>query len=77
MPTYLYECRSCGEFEMQQAISEPALEICPTCKGGVRRVIVGGTGFIIKGRGASSSHCERDVPCCGRETRCERPPCGK
>lgn len=77
MPTYVYQCSNCGEFEEQQSISAPALGSCPTCGGAVRRLIVGGTGFIMKGRGAPASHCERETPCCGRETRCDRPPCGK
>jgi len=77
MPTYVYECKKCGEFEKQQSISEPALEHCPTCAGVVRRVLSGRTEFIMKGRGASASHCARETPCCGRETRCDKPPCGK
>jgi putative FmdB family regulatory protein len=77
MPTYVYECTQCGEFERQQSISEPPLGRCPTCGGEVRRLIAGGTGFIMKGRGSSNSHCDRATPCCGRETRCDRPPCEK
>ncbi|MBN2358255.1 MAG: zinc ribbon domain-containing protein [Deltaproteobacteria bacterium] len=77
MPTYLYQCQQCGEFEQQQAISEPPLDRCPRCGGAVHRLIAGGTNFIVKGRGAAARHCERTTPCCGRETRCDRPPCGK
>jgi putative FmdB family regulatory protein len=77
MPTYVYECAKCGEFEQEQSISDPVLERCPRCGGEVRRVIAGGTGFIMKGRGASASHCDKETPCCGRETRCDKPPCGK
>lgn len=77
MPTYVYECKKCGEFEKQQSISEPALEHCPTYGGAVRRVIAGGTSCVTKGRGASGRHCDRSTPCCGRETRCDRPPCGE
>ena len=76
MPTYLYECKRCGEFEEQQSILAPARSSCPTCGDEVRRVIAGGTSFIIKGRGASASPCERETPCCGRENRCDKPPCG-
>lgn len=77
MPTYVYECEGCGEFERQQSIMEPALTRCPRCGKDVRRLIVGGSGFIMKGLGGSASHCDRETPCCGRETRCDRPPCGK
>ena len=77
MPTYVYECPRCGEFEEQQAMAAPALESCRVCGAAVHRVIAGGTSFIMKGRGASVSHCQRTAPCCGRESRCDRPPCGK
>ena len=77
MPTYVYECARCGEFEVQQSISEPARQRCPTCSSAVRRVVSGRTEFIMKGRSASVSQCERETPCCGRETRCDRPPCKK
>jgi putative FmdB family regulatory protein len=77
MPTYLYECTRCGEFEHPQSITEPALTRCPACGAPARRLISGGTGFIMKGRGASGSHCEKETPCCGSATRCDKPPCGK
>jgi putative FmdB family regulatory protein len=77
MPTYTYRCESCGDFELQQPISDQPLNDCPQCKGPVKRIIAGGTGFIMKGKGASASRCDRETPCCGRETRCDKPPCGK
>jgi putative FmdB family regulatory protein len=60
MPTYVYECEGCGEFEQQQSIMEPALTRCPRCGKDVRRLIVGGSGFIMKGLGGSASHCDRE-----------------
>jgi putative FmdB family regulatory protein len=77
MPTYVYECPRCGEFELRHSISEPARERCPTCGAAVRRLIAGGPSFIVRGRGAEASHCQRQAPCCGRETRCGSPPCRK
>lgn len=77
MPIYVYECVRCGEFEEQQSISAPALEHCPTCGEPVRKLIAGGTSVVVKGRGAEAARCERETPCCGRETRCDKPPCGK
>ena len=76
MPTYLHECAHCGEFEAHQSILDDALEHCPSCGAAVRRLIAGGTSFVMKGRGASASRCDRATPCCGRETRCDKPPCG-
>jgi putative FmdB family regulatory protein len=52
MPTYEYECKSCGHsFEAFQSMSEPPLKDCPQCGKEVRRLIHGGTGVIFKGSG--------------------------
>ncbi len=52
MPTYDYECRSCGyTFEAFQAMSEEPLKTCPQCQGDLRRLIGGGMGIIFKGSG--------------------------
>lgn len=82
MPTYEYLCDSCGhEFEAFQKITDDPISDCPECGGTVRRLIGTGGGFIVKG---SHSHpgghqrnpsCDRDTPCCGREVRCDKPPC--
>ncbi|MDR0585191.1 MAG: zinc ribbon domain-containing protein [Treponema sp.] len=52
MPTYEYECKSCGHvFEVFQAMSDAPLKKCPECGKSVRRLIHGGTGIIFKGSG--------------------------
>ena len=52
MPTYDYECKSCGyNFEFFQSIMDPPLTKCPQCGKAVRRLIGGGTGIIFKGSG--------------------------
>lgn len=52
MPTYEYECTSCGHvFEAFQSISEEPIRACPECGNTVRRLISGGTGVIFKGSG--------------------------
>lgn len=65
MPTYLYECPVHGEFEHQHSINDK-LEDCPACKEyqatldfdaeihKVKRLISGGTGFILNGGGWAS-----------------------
>ncbi|HWP64910.1 MAG TPA: zinc ribbon domain-containing protein [Candidatus Limnocylindria bacterium] len=50
MPIYEYLCETCGEFEVSQRITEPALQRCPTCKRKVRRLI-SNTSFQLKGSG--------------------------
>lgn len=84
MPTYEYECKKCGlRFERWQAITEAPLEQCPECRGQVRRLVSGGSGFILKGsRHGRTSHrtheCslgETGKTCCGQDERCAKPPC--
>jgi putative FmdB family regulatory protein len=52
MPTYEYECKSCGyTFDAFQGINESPLKACPQCGKDVRRLINGGMGVIFKGPG--------------------------
>jgi len=52
MPTYEYECESCGhKFDAFQSIKDNPLKICPICNSKVHRVISGGAGLIFKGSG--------------------------
>lgn len=52
MPTYEYECLSCGHvFEQFQNMSDEPLKKCPKCGKKVRRNIGAGAGIIFKGSG--------------------------
>ncbi|MCL2277045.1 MAG: hypothetical protein FWC21_04040 [Treponema sp.] len=52
MPTYEYECKSCGhDFEIFQSMKDPPIKECPKCGQEIRRLIFGGTGVIFKGSG--------------------------
>jgi len=52
MPTYEYECTSCGHtFERFQSITDEPLKRCPECRCKVRRLIGSGAGIIFKGSG--------------------------
>jgi putative FmdB family regulatory protein len=52
MPTYEYECKSCGHiFDVFQNMSDDPVKVCPECGKEVRRLIKGGTGVIFKGSG--------------------------
>lgn len=84
MPVYEYECMDCGKrFEKDQKISDAPIRECPSCHGSVRRLISGGTDFILKGsgwesknRGSVCSQLEREgKTCCGRDERCDSPAC--
>jgi len=52
MPTYEYQCHSCGYyFEEFQSIHDKPIEACPKCGGKVKRLLSSGYGFIFKGSG--------------------------
>ena len=52
MPTYEYECESCGHaFEKFQSITARPIRTCPKCGGEVTRLISAGSGVIFKGSG--------------------------
>lgn len=53
MPTYQYECSSCGHhFEILQSMTENRLKACPECnRRTLNRLIGTGSGIIFKGSG--------------------------
>ncbi|MGC8862369.1 MAG: FmdB family zinc ribbon protein [Armatimonadota bacterium] len=79
MPTYDYECTSCGHrFERFQKMSDEPVTVCPECQGQVRRLLGSGSGFLIKGspsQGSSLPACGRQTRCCGSDEPCDGPPC--
>ena len=50
MPIYEYRCAKCGQFEIMQRITKPALKRCPTCQSKVTKLI-SNTSFQLKGSG--------------------------
>ena len=52
MPTYEYECASCGHrFEKFQSMTEKPVRKCPKCSGKTNRLIGSGAGILFKGSG--------------------------
>ncbi|MCM8782222.1 MAG: zinc ribbon domain-containing protein, partial [Candidatus Omnitrophica bacterium] len=53
MPTYEYECQTCGhKFELFQKITDIPHKKCPECKRNTaKRLISTGGGLIFKGAG--------------------------
>ncbi len=54
MPTYEYQCRECdNRFERFQKMTDPAATECPSCGGGVRKLLhppaiaFKGSGFYV------------------------------
>ena len=75
MPAYEYLCEACEtRFDQRQKMSDPALDLCPTCGGHVHRLISGGAGAITKGSG----HAHADAPpsCASGGTCCGGGACG-
>lgn len=86
MPTYEYLCESCRKtFDRQQSMKADPETICPSCGGALRRLISGGTGFIMKQAASptqipSETGCSLErtgQTCCGRNQRCEKASCEK
>jgi putative FmdB family regulatory protein len=83
MPTYEYECGTCGyRFELQQAMTASQITECPKCHGSVRRVVTGGAGFILKNSPNHAAQTPKGcayestgVTCCGRGERCGHASC--
>lgn len=85
MPTYEYKCDSCGiKFEARQSINDDPITQCTRCNGKVRRLISGGSGFIMKGSYGSVSKSDvggcslkqTGTTCCGRSENCGKSSCG-
>src|SRR6185295_3257863 len=51
--TYEYVCEACGhQWEAEQSIKDAALKKCVACgKNTAKRLVSGGTGFLLKGGG--------------------------
>lgn len=53
MPTYVYNCRACGEFEIKQSMKDDTLTTCPKCGGkNITKVVTASAGFVFKGSGS-------------------------
>lgn len=82
MPTYEYICERCGYlFEVRHSMNDESIVNCPQCKAKTRKIITGGSGFILKGSSTSSmkdnltTKCGKEQTCCGSATLCEVRPC--
>ncbi|MFH1010859.1 MAG: zinc ribbon domain-containing protein [bacterium] len=60
MPTYEYQCLSCGHhFEAFHRVQDESIRACPKCGGCVERLISGGSGLIFKGSGFYTTDYQR------------------
>jgi len=51
--TYEYQCSVCShQFEVEQSIKDEPLSECPKCHvTALKRLVSGGTGFVLQGEG--------------------------
>lgn len=82
MPTYEYKCEHCGySFEIRHSMNEEPEVKCPQCETRARKIITGGSCFILKGTSSTkdsiTTKCGKDQTCCGKATPCEIRPCEK
>jgi len=79
MPTYDYECKSCGYiFEAFQNINDKHLEHCPKCNKKVKRLIGSGSGIIFKGKGFyATDYKKKPNTCPNAKSGCESCPKAK
>ncbi len=62
MPTYEYLCNTCEHaFEVVQSFTDPAIEQCPKCQGGVRKVY-NNVGVVFKGSGFYKTDSRSSTP---------------
>jgi putative FmdB family regulatory protein len=69
MPIYDYSCRECGEVSEVLVRALEGNARCPHCGSENIEKLVSAS-FSIK-----MSTAEPGATCCGREERCEKPPC--
>jgi putative FmdB family regulatory protein len=69
MPIYEYKCPACGHVSevLVQSFFNPRDPDCPECGKPMARLIT--TPNLVKNTSKSGKTC------CGREERCEKPPC--
>ncbi len=75
MPTYEYECQSCGhKFELSQSMTAKPVKECPKCKKDTaKRLISAGGGFIFKGSGFYATDYKKPE----KKKRVSAPKCDK
>jgi putative FmdB family regulatory protein len=74
MPLYEYECDACGRrFEVIQKMSDPVVEICPTCGGRVHK-LQSAPAFQFKGSGwYVTDYARKDQPAAAKDEGDSKP----
>jgi putative FmdB family regulatory protein len=75
MPIYEYKCIKCGEVsEFLKGVGAHTDELlCNNCGSDKLEKLISASSIITDGRSCGSN---QGLTCCGREERCDKPPCG-
>jgi len=72
MPLYAYHCARCDrDVELLLGFDEAERATCPECGGALARLLTAPAAF------RNSYPRPPGRTCCGREERCDAPPCGE
>lgn len=71
MPIYEYRCGICGQkFELRRSLADSDSEIrCPGCQAEHPERLISAS-YLVGGKSSPPG-----TTCCGREERCDAPPC--
>ena len=76
MPTYEYQCQSCGHiFEQFLHMNDDPFSKCLECEGAIKRLVSGGTGFIMKGETAFTGREPREKSAAAGQSALDKLPC--
>ena len=71
MPIYEYRCRACGAVtEFLVGVGEDTIIVCADCGSVDMEKIMSPASFLDRGPARRPGST-----CCGRDERCDRPPC--
>lgn len=70
MPIYEYQCKPCGQISevLVHSFFSPPSPKCPGCGHDMERRLSSPSLVVKEGKHSGTT-------CCGREERCEKPPC--
>lgn len=73
MPIYEYHCHGCGNRVEVLLPSPESTALCPVCGQHLFKKLISAP-FVLQRSGSAE---ERESTCCGRDERCDAPPCAE
>lgn len=74
MPIYEYKCEDCGKVTeiLQKGFKQENKIICSHCGSSKMKKLISSFSSVISGKSSP-----KGTTCCGREERCDTPPCSE